>query len=128
MNVEGSPGTNAVVHALAEDVLDSVEEPLIGVLGRRGGLECFVGKRHGQLLEQRLLFLRQLFPRCDLDGHEQVAMTTSTNIGHPLAPHAERRTTLCPGRYGERLCAVERRDLDVASERQCREVEWNLAV
>ena len=94
MDVEGGPVTNAVVHALAEDVFHSIEESFVGVLGRRRGLERFVGKRRRQLLEQLLLLLRQLLRRADPDRHEQVAMATPADVGHALAAHAERRAAL----------------------------------
>ena len=102
--------------------------PLSSCSRDRRRLERLVRQRRRQLFEQLLLLLRQLLRRVDLDRDEQVAVAAAADVGHALAAHAERRAALRACRNRERLVAVERRDLDLAAERERREVQRHLAV
>src|SRR6185436_20739811 len=84
--------------------------------------------RRRQLFEQLLLLLRQLLRRVDPDRDQQIAVAATADVRHALAAHTERRAALRAGGNRELLIAVERRNLDLASERERGEVEWNLAV
>ena len=59
---------------------------------------------------------------------EQVAVAAAADVGHAAAANAERRAGLRAGRDRERLVAVERRNPDLAAERERREVQRHFAV
>src|SRR5829696_5436524 len=102
---------------LAKDVFDLAEDAAIVLVLALLRLHLLLGQRRRQLLEQLLLFLRQLL-RCDrLDGHEQITVAAARHVGHTLAAQAERGAGLRALGNLDGLVAVDARHLDLGSER-----------
>src|SRR5262249_34465179 len=113
---------------LSEHILDAIEQiALVLFLFARARFEFLSRQRLRQLVEQESLFTGE-FPGCQhLDGREQIAAPAARDVGHPLASQPQRRTGLRALGDLDRLLAVERPHLDLAAERQRREVDRDLA-
>src|SRR5690349_9259375 len=114
------------IDALPEDVLDAVEQPFVGVLVERNWIELFLRQYAGELLQELLLFLRELLRDDHLHRHEEVAAASSGDVGHAFTADAERLTTGRSLGNGERLFAIQGRNLDLTTERQRGVVEGDL--
>ena len=73
------------------------------------------------------MFLAELLWCHRLHRKEQVAAAAARHVRHSLAAKAEDRPRLRAFRHLERFVSVERRHVDVAAERESREVQRNLA-
>src|SRR4051812_1369789 len=101
----------------------------MGLAWRR--FELFLRQRGRELLEQLLLVAGQLLWRDHLHRHEQVTAVPAAavrHVGHPFAAQAEDGARLRALGDREGLLAVQRRNGDLAAERQRREVDRDLAV
>src|ERR1051326_527344 len=114
--------------SLSKHVLDAVEQiALVLVLVARARLELFFRQRLGKILEHAPLVLGQLLRRLHLHRREEIAAAAAVDVGHAFAAQTERRAGLRPLRNLDGFGVVERRHLDVAAEREGREVDGNLA-
>src|SRR5688572_17056477 len=112
---------------LSEDVLDAVEQPLVVLLVGRRRLEFLFRHGRGELLEQFLLLARELLRRRQLHADDQVPPPSPRHVGHPAATQRERGAALRAFRNRVGFLALERRDLDIAAQREGRVVQGDLA-
>src|SRR5262245_3230649 len=113
---------------LAKNIFDPVEQALVFLIANRRPLEMLLGEHLGELFDQLLLMPVQFLRPGHLHGHQQISASASRDVGHSATANAERRSGLRAGRYREGLSAIERRDLNLAAERQRGEGHRNLAV
>src|SRR5262249_39453521 len=112
---------------LSEHVLDAIEQvALVLLFFTRARFEFLGRQRLRELVEQESLFAREFPGRQHLDGREQVAASAARDVGHPLASQPQRRTGLRALGDLDRFLAIERPHLDLAAERQRREVDRDL--
>src|SRR5262249_47461031 len=108
-------------------VLDAIEEVALVLVFALSRLELFLRQRPGEILDQLALLPSQLPRRLHLHGREQVAAAASVDVGHSFAAQAQRGPGLRAFVDLHRLGSLERRHLNLAAERDGREVDRNLA-
>src|SRR5215472_9050194 len=99
-------------------VAQLLEEALRHLLG--------LAREAADLAEQRLLVGRQVLRHHDLDHDELVSTPAGADVGHATARQPERLPILRAGGHGDLDVAVERRDLDLVSQRRLHHVDPQL--
>ena len=108
--------------SLPEDVANSIEETF-ALLAL-----CRLGKFSRQLLEELFLAARQFHGRLDDDSDDLIAPPHPIDIDHTLTAKPDGRSGLSTRRHSESMITLERRHLDLRSERGLRNRYRDLAV
>src|ERR1043166_3354551 len=102
----------------AKNILHLLEEGLLGAVAVGvGGLRR---QRFGEILEQALLFFRQLPRHRDARDDVQVPMPAPRYVRHALAAQLEARLGLRAGGDGDLIFAVDEGHAHLAAERERR--------